>query len=83
VAACNFKIRRTNNTAADLANASTSFNVPVVTLLTQTGGDADVPAILYTTANNNDVLELWGNRGAITVGSIQITNGYIMAIRIY
>lgn len=83
VAACNFKIRRTNNTAADIANTSTNFNVPIVTLLTQTGGDADLNAIIYTTSNSNDVLELWGSRGAVSVGNIQITNGYIVAVKIY
>lgn len=82
VAACSFKVRRTNNTAADIANTTQNFNVPVVTLLTQTGGDIDIPAFIYTTANNNDVLELWGSRGAITVGSIQVTNGYIVAVKI-
>jgi hypothetical protein len=81
---CNFKLRRTNNTAADLANASTNFNVPVVTLLTQTGGDCDINGIIYTTSNSNDIIEMWGNRGAnLSAGNINVGEASIIAIRIY
>lgn len=82
--ACSFKLRRTNNTAADITNATGSFGVPVVTLLTQTAGDCDVAPVIYTTTNNNDVIELWGNRGgAISVGSINVGSASIVAVRIY
>lgn len=81
---CNFKLRRTNNTAADLSNTSTSFDVPVVTLLTQTAGDADINTILYTTTNSNDVIEMWGNRtGGVTAGSVNVNQAYILAIKQY
>jgi len=83
VTTCNFKVRRTNNTAADLTNAFANFKVPVITLLTQTAGDADIQAAIYTTTNSNDVLELWANRGAVSVGSIRINQAWIAAIRIY
>lgn len=81
VTTCNFKIRRTNNTPADLPNTSQNFNVPIVTLLTQTGGDIDIPAIIYT-ATAGDILQLFGNRGALSVGTMQITSAYIVAVRI-
>lgn len=78
------KLRRTNNTAADLTNATGDFIVPPVTLLTATGGDCDVNRIIYTTSNNNDVIELWGSRsGSISVGNIQAGNAWIVATRIY
>lgn len=81
---CSFKLRRTNNTAADISNASSSFNVPIVTLLTQTAGDADISAVIYTTSNSNDVIEMWGNRGAsISAGAINVGEAWIVAIRIY
>lgn len=81
--ALNFKLRRTNNTAADLSNASTTFNVPAVTLLTGTGGDCDIPMVIYTTTNSNDVIEMWGNRsGGLTLGSIQVGEASIVAVRI-
>lgn len=82
--ACNFKLRRTNNTAADLINASTNFNVPAVTLLSGTGGDCDMPSVIYTTANSNDVIELWANRsGGLTLGSIEVAEASIVAVRLF
>lgn len=84
VNACNFKLRRTNNTAADISNATTTFNVPPVTLLTATGGDADIAPIIYTTSNSNDVIEMWGNRGSgLSVGAIQVGEASVVAYRIY
>ena len=83
-AACNFKLRRTNNTPADIPSAATAFNVPVLTLLTATGGDSDMPPIIYTTSNNNDIIELWGSRGNnVSAGSINISQANVVAIRIY
>ncbi|MES2287545.1 MAG: hypothetical protein V4547_17760 [Bacteroidota bacterium] len=83
-AVCNFKLRRTNNTATDLSNASTNFNVPTLTALTQTAGDADIQPIIYTTSNNDDVIEMWGNRGAnVTLGNIQVGEASIVIIRLY
>lgn len=81
---CSFKLRRTNNTPADLANASTNFTVPALTLASQTGGDADLNAIIYTTSNSNDKIDIFGNRsGGLTLGSIQISNAYIVATKLY
>lgn len=78
------KLRRTNNTAADVANATGDFIVPPVTLLTSTGGDCDVATVIYTTANSNDVIELWGSRSAsVSVGQIQAGSAWIVATRIY
>jgi hypothetical protein len=78
------KLRRTNNTAADITNATGDFIVPPVTLLTSTGGDCDVNTVIYTTSNNNDTIELWASRsGSISVGNIQAGNAWIVAIRIY
>lgn len=82
--ALNFKLRRTNNTASDLSNAATTFNVPVITLLTQTGGDCDIAPVLYTTTNSNDVIELWGQRGGnVSVGSLQVGEASVVAVRIF
>lgn len=80
---CTFRLRRVNNTAADLSNIQCTFEVPAVTLLTQTAGDADMPFAIYTTTNNNDVIEMWGNRGAsISVGAINVSEAWIIAFRI-
>lgn len=79
---CNFKLRRTNNTATDLSNTNSSFDVPIVTLLTTTAGDADINTIIYTTNTSGDVIEMWGNRtGGITLGSINVNQAYILAVK--
>jgi hypothetical protein len=80
----NFKLRRTNNTAADITNAAQTFRIPVLTLASQTGGNSYVPEIFYTTATTGDVIELWGGLGtAISVGSVTITNAYVTAVKMY
>ncbi len=80
----NIKLRRTNNTASDLTNATGDFILPLVTLLTQTGGDCDVSSVIYTTSNSNDVIELWGNRTAsVSVGNVQAGSAWIVAIKLF
>lgn len=78
------KLRRTNNTATDIANATGDFTVPPVTLLTSTGGDCDISTVFYTTTNSNDIIEIWASRSAsISVGNIVAGNAWIVAYRIY
>lgn len=81
----NLKLRRTNNTAADVTNTSTNFIVPVIaTGLLSTAGDCDVPVVVYTTANSNDVIELWGSISALTTtGQVQVQEASITAVRIF
>lgn len=80
---CNFKLRRTNNTATDLTGAITNVNIPAATLLTGTGPDTDMRVIKYTTTNSNDVIELWGNRQGVTIGNINVSEASVLAVRIY
>lgn len=81
---CNFKLRRTNNTASDIPNVTTNFDV-VATLLTGTGGDVDLPFKIYTTATSGDVIEMWANRqnGLSITGNIQVSEASIVAYRLY
>jgi len=84
ISTASFKLRRTNNTATDLPNATASFTSPIVTLLTGPAGDADLQGVLYTTSTSGDIIEMWGNRGAsISLGNINVSEAWIMAIRIY
>lgn len=80
-----FKLRRTNNTAADLANATANFNAPAIALAQNgTAGDVDINPIIYTTSNNNDVVEIWGSiSGATLTGNMQVGDASIIAIRVY
>lgn len=76
-----FKTRRTNNTAGDVANSATAFKTEIITTLTYTALDVIFPAVAYTTANINDVLQM---QVAIdtdpTAGSIQIVEADIVAV---
>lgn len=81
---CDFKLRRTNNTAADITNATATTSVPVATLLTSDIGDADIATVIYTTTNSNDVIEIWGSRAlGISLGAINVSSAHIVAVRLY
>lgn len=77
-----FKLRRTNNTAADLTGASRAVELPVLT--TYTGGDiVSLPPVIYT-ATLGDVIGLFGILSATpAAGSVQTTSADIVAIRLY
>lgn len=78
------KLRRTNNTAADLANSSGSFLTDIITTLTYTLAVIDLQPIIYTTTNSNDVIELWGDISVVpTAGSIDASEASIVAIKLY
>jgi hypothetical protein len=67
------KLRRTNNTAADLTGSGSTFTIPVVTTVTHTMAVITLPPLLYTTANSNDVIEMWASLSALpSAGSMSI-----------
>lgn len=77
------KLRRTNNTAADLANSSMAVNTAIVTTITNTFGDFVLPVVIYTTQNSNDIIQIFGDVGTVpTAGSLDAVAGEIVAIRI-
>ncbi len=76
------KLRRTNNTAADIANASRTNQLEIVTAFTGPAGFLALPVIVYTTVNNDDSLSLYGILSALPgVGSMDVTEASIVAIR--
>lgn len=79
------KLRRTNNTAADLTSGSITIDLPASTTLTQTFGVVQLPSVIYTTVNANDTLTIFGNVSA-TLGAGTITaeigGTWIMAERL-
>jgi len=78
------KLRRTNNTAGDLSNASTTFLTDIITTLTYTAGVVQLPPVLYTTSNDSDVISLFGDVSAApSAGSLDITAAEIIAIRLF
>lgn len=80
------KLRRTNNTAADLTSGSTVVDLPVATTLTYTYGTVQIPPVIYTTTNTNDIVTIFANVSA-TLGAGTITaevgGTNITAIRMY
>ena len=79
------KLRRTNNTAADLSNSTTTFVTQVVSLvgLTGTAGDCDVPALIYN-GTSGDTIEMQGQISSVSglTGSMDVQEASIVATRI-
>jgi len=76
------KLRRTNNTAADVTNAIVTTVIRIVTTFT---GDFAlvVPMVVYTTANSNDRIALFADVSVVpSAGSLEITHDTIFAERI-
>lgn len=77
------KIRRTNNTAADLTNATGAWKTDIITTLTYTAALQNLPVVAYTTATAGDVIELWGVVSVVpTAGSLDAVEAEIVAIKI-
>ncbi len=76
------KLRRTNNTAADLDNASHQYVTGVVTTVTETFIEVAFEC-LYTTENTDDNIELWGSIDVVpSAGALNATEAYVMAVRL-
>lgn len=81
--AVTYKIRRTNETAADVADSSRNSFIPIITTVTDSGPAVVLGPIIYTTVNADDALELWGSvTGTPSAGSVTVSAGSIIAIRI-
>ena len=79
------KVRRTNNTAADLS-AVVVLDLPVSTTLTHTYGIFQIPPFLYTTAATDDSITLFANvSAALGAGTIDATaiGTSLVAVRLY
>lgn len=78
-----FKLRRTNNTAADVSSIFSS-PLPVATVGTQVGPSVAITATKYTTVNANDIIALQGIlSGALGAGSVTATDARVIAVRLY
>jgi hypothetical protein len=79
-----FKLRRTNNTAADLTNAARTITLRVITTTTDNAGTVQIPGVVYTTSNTDDLIELWSSLSAApSAGSVVCDSAEIIAIRLY
>jgi hypothetical protein len=78
------KLRRTNNTAADIANSPAGFKTDIITTLTYTAQLVKIPALVYVTTNSDDVLEVWGSIDTVpTAGSIDAVEASLVAVKLF
>ncbi len=76
-------LRRTNNTPADVANATTTATLRIVTTITDTVGVMPLPPVVYTTSNSNDSISVYGSLSATpAAGSVDVKEASILALRI-
>lgn len=81
---CKIYLYRTNNTPAFLKNATTTVPLRILTAITDNGGAAVIPPILYTTTKTDDTIAIYGVLSApVSSGSFQATEASIVAIRLY
>ena len=79
-----YKLRRTNNTAADLTNSTTALKTSIITALTSTAETIDLPAVIYTTTNSDDVVTIFGDISVLpTAGSIDVSEASLVAFKLY
>ena len=77
------KLRRTNNTAADLTNGSAAFKTEIITTLTYTGEIVSIPLVIYTTLNSDDIIQIFGSIDVVpSAGSIDCAEAEIIAVKI-
>ncbi len=77
------KLRRTNNTAADVTSSSTTFATPVVTLISDTMATISLPPVIYTTANTDDAVTIFGALNTVpSAGSLDAVEASLVAIRL-
>lgn len=76
------KLRRTNNTAADLAGGNDTGITGVVTTTTSES-DSFIMMALYTTSNTNDSITIFGDVSVVpTAGSLDVVEASVLAIRL-
>lgn len=78
------KLRRTNNTAADLAGSTFGTFIPTISTITAVGPYLHVGPIKYTTTGTTDTITVQGALGSLpSAGSVTATAVTITAIRAY
>jgi len=76
------KLRRTNNTAADLANGSAQLQTGILTTVDQTAGNLTIFAI-YTTALTDDAVTLYADVSTLpSAGASKVSQAHLVAVRL-
>lgn len=76
------KLRRTNNTAADITNAISTVKLPVVTTTTTTGADMTLPIVKYN-GTAGDIIQLMAELSAAAgAGAVNADEAELIALEI-
>lgn len=76
-----FKLRETN-VGADIADATVTFQMAVITTLSYTAGIIALPPVIYTAAAG-DIIQLWGYVSALpAAGTVTVPSASVVAIKI-
>jgi hypothetical protein len=74
------KLRRTNNTPADLVSCAAGTDI--ITTLSYPAADLQTPPLIYT-ATAGDILQLWGDVSVVpTAGSLDATEATIVLVKL-
>lgn len=77
------KLRRINNTPADLTNATAGLKTSIITALTYTAGDINIPPVIYQTDKSDDNIQLFASIDTLPgAGSVDVVEAEIIAVRI-
>ena len=78
-----FKLRRSNNTAADLSNSTHEWKTQIITTLSHTAMLLTAGPIPYSTTLTNDNIQLLAFVGTLPgAGTIDVVEAYIVAVPI-
>lgn len=78
------KLRRTNNTPADLTGGTTVLTTDIITTKTFTFVAGGLPAVIYTTTNVDDAITIFGDVNTVpTAGSLDAVEANIVAVRLF
>lgn len=82
--AVTLKVRRTNNTAADVTNCTTTVTVPLnAGAITGTAYVVTLPVVEYTSSGSGDILQVWGTAAApVSSGTITASACSLVAAKI-
>lgn len=72
------KLRRTNNTAADVTGSSLALVTDTTTTATGTLASFRLPDVIYSTANSDDAIAMFGGLNAApSAGTLDVTSAWV------
>lgn len=83
---CTLKLRRTNNTPADITDSEYTFKLRDVSTAYFTAGNVALPIVFYTTTATSDILAIFGQLEAVPdndpTGSVRAMDASLVAVKV-